>query len=71
MYSDNSWGRRLFDVRRQTDQKFSKKFFPNISKNFFALKNTFKSSQHKKSQNFFVVKSAFSFLRPKDQPFTQ
>ena len=51
-------------------KNFEKIFF---SKNFFfALKNTLKSSQHLKvEKNFFWVKSAFNFLRPKDQPFTQ
>ena len=67
VYSDHSWGRRRFNVRRQINQKFQEKSF---QKNFFRLKNTFKSSQHMKvKKKIFRVKSAFSFLRLIDLPF--
>ena len=52
VYSDHSWGRRRFDVRRQSYQKFQEKIFPK--KFFFALKNILKSFQHGKvKKNFF------------------
>ena len=67
MYSDHSKGRRRFDVRRQTYKKFREKFF---SKNFFCLKNTFKSSQHKKvKKKFFFGQIGLEFLAPHGSAF--
>ena len=45
-YSDHSWGRHRFDVCHQKIKKKFENFF--LQKFFSALKNTLKSSQHKK-----------------------
>ena len=59
----------MFAVKVSKNIKNFENFFFQ-KKIFFDLKNTFKSSQHKKvKKKFFRVNSAFSFLRPKDQPF--
>ena len=64
-----AWGGAALMFAVKLTKNFQKKFFKKF---FFALKNTFMSSQHKKVEKiFFWVKSAFRFLRPKDQPFTQ